>query len=92
MSALEKAIDHSKRIGIDECEIVRIKKNTTTVRITDSEIFEIKQNNDENYGIRIINDKKISSIQTSNEDSLLDSITNSSNTTSFNLADSSTSN
>lgn len=83
MSALEKAIDHSKRIGIDECEIVRIKKNTTTVRITDSEIFEIKQNNDENYGIRIINDKKISSIQTSNEDSLLDSITNSSNATSY---------
>ena len=34
---------HSKKIGIDECEIVTIRKNITTVRITDSEIAEIKQ-------------------------------------------------
>ena len=58
MSALEKAITHAKNISIDECEIVSIKKNITTVRITDSEIVEIKQNFDENYGIRLIHQKK----------------------------------
>ena len=59
MSALEKAIRHAKNITTDECEIISIKKNTTTVRITDSEIVEIKQNFDENYGIRLIHQKKI---------------------------------
>ena len=80
MPALEKALDHSKKIGINECEIVCIKKNITTVRITDSEIFEIKQNHDENYGIRIIHDKKICSIQTSDDEDLLRSINSSQNT------------
>jgi PmbA protein len=77
LSASERALDHSKKIGIDECEIIHIKKNTTTVRITDSEIFEIKQNNDENYGVRIIHDKKISAIQTSSEKNLLNAISDS---------------
>ena len=36
MSALEKAIIHSKNIGIDECEIVVGKKNITTVRTVHS--------------------------------------------------------
>ena len=66
MSALDKALSHSKKIGINECEIVFIKKKITTARITDSEVVEIKQNFDENYGIRIIHDKKIISIQTNN--------------------------
>ena len=74
MSALEKAIIHSKNIGIDECEVVVVKKNITTVRITDSEIVEIKQNFDKNYGVRIIHQKKIISIQTTNEENILDSI------------------
>jgi hypothetical protein len=42
LSALDKAIRHLKNIGIDECEIVVVKKNITTIRITDSEIVEIK--------------------------------------------------
>jgi PmbA protein len=42
--ALEKALDHSRKLRIDECEIVHVKRKITTVRITDSEIFEIKQN------------------------------------------------
>ena len=67
MSTSDDTINYSKKLGIDECEIVTIKKNTTTVRITDSEITEIKQNFDENYGIRIINDKKITSIQTTDK-------------------------
>ena len=74
MSALDKALDHSRKLKIDECEIVHVKRKTTTVRITDSEIFELKQNLDENYGIRIIHDKKISSIQTSNGNEIQKSI------------------
>jgi len=75
LSALEKAITDSIKIGIDECEIVSVKKNITTVRITDSEIIEIKQNFDENFGIRLIQNKKIASIQTTNEENISDSIT-----------------
>ena len=74
MSALEKALTHSNNIGIDECEVVVVKKNITTVRITDSEIIEIKQNFDENYGIRLIHQKKIASIQTTNKEKIADSI------------------
>ncbi len=70
MSALDKALNHSKNIGIDECEIVVLKKKIITVRITDSEIAEIKQNFDENYGIRLIHDKKIASIQTTNQEEI----------------------
>ena len=77
MSALEKALDHSKNLGIDECEVVELKKNVTTVRITDSEIAEIKQNFDINYGIRVIHDKKIASIETTNEDEIKNVISNS---------------
>lgn len=76
MYALEKALEHSRKLRIDECEIVHVKRKITTVRITDSEIFEIKQNLDENYGIRIIHDKKISSIQTSNDEEIQKSIEN----------------
>ena len=81
MSALEKAIIHSKNMGIDECEVVVVKKNITTVRITDSEIVEIKQNFDKNYGVRIIHQKKITSIQTTNKENILDSIENGLKTT-----------
>lgn len=70
MSALDKALNHSKNIGIDECEIVVVKKKIITVRITDSEIAEIKQNFDENYGIRLIHEKKIISIQTTNQEEI----------------------
>ena len=74
MYALDKAIDGSRKLRIDECEIVHVIRKITTVRITDSEIFELKQNLDENYGIRIIHDKKISSIQTSNDKEIQKSI------------------
>ncbi|MGH1567718.1 MAG: TldD/PmbA family protein [Nitrosopumilus sp.] len=70
MSALEKALGHSKKIGIDECDIIGVKKKITTVRITDSEIAEIKQNYDESYGIRLIHDKKIASTITTNGENI----------------------
>jgi len=74
--ALEKALNHSKKIGIDECEVIEVKKKITTVRITDSDIAEVKQNYDKSYGIRLIHDKKIASIQTTNEQELEQIINN----------------
>ncbi len=82
MSALDKALNHSKNIGINECEIVIVKKKIITVRITDSEIAEIKQNFDENYGIRLIHDKKIASIQTTNQQEIEKGIDNAFKTSS----------
>ena len=70
MSALEKAIRYSRKMRIDEFDIVKIKKKITTVRITDSEIAEIKQNLDESFGIRLIKDKKITSVQTTDEEKI----------------------
>lgn len=74
MSALEKALQHSKKIDVDECEIVWAKKDITTVRITDSEIAEIKQSYDKSFGVRLIHGKKIASIQITKEEDLEKSI------------------
>ena len=74
MSALDKAVTYSKKIGIDEFEIVVVKKNITTVRITDSDIVEIKQNFDESFGVRLIHQKKITSIQTTDIEKITDLI------------------
>jgi len=82
LSALDKALNHSKNLGINECEIVVVKKKIITVRITDSEIAEIKQNFDENYGIRLIHDKKIVSIQTTNQQEIEERIDNAFKTSS----------
>jgi PmbA protein len=82
LSALDKALEYSRKLKIDECEIVHVKRKITTVRITDSEIFELKENLDESYGIRIIHDKKIASIQTSNDNEIQKSIEGSLLTTS----------
>ena len=77
MSALEKALHYSKKIGIDECDAIAVKKKITTVRITDSEIVEIKQNFDESFGVRLIHNKKIASMQTTNEEEIEQTIDNS---------------
>ncbi|MFQ5496867.1 MAG: TldD/PmbA family protein [Nitrosopumilus sp.] len=82
MTALEKALYHSRKIGVDECEVVILKKKITTVRITDSKIAEIKQNLDESYGIRLIHQKKITSIQTTNQNEIENAINNALKTTS----------
>ena len=70
MSALEKALIHSKNIGIDECEIVHTNKKVTTIRITDSKVVEIKKNIDKSYGIRLIHKKRITSVQTTDENKI----------------------
>jgi len=80
--ALEKALNHSKNVGIDECEMVVVKKKIITIRITDSEITEIKQNFDENFGIRLIHKNKIVTIQTTNPHSIEKEIDNALQTSS----------
>ena len=65
MSACDRAIDYAKSKGIDECEAVSVKRKIITIRITDSQIAEAKQNQEESIGIRIFHTKKISSAQTS---------------------------
>lgn len=70
MSALEKALNNAKKLKVNECEITSVKKKIITVRITDSEIVEIKQNFDQSFGIRLIHDKKIASLQTTNEEEI----------------------
>jgi PmbA protein len=77
LSVIENVLRYSKKIEIDECEIVVVKKKITTVRITDSKIVEIKQNFDENFGIRLVKDKKIASIQTTGKNNIEKSIGNS---------------
>ena len=53
MSACDRAIDYAKSKGIDECEIVSVKRKIITIRITDSQIAEAKQNQEELMGVRI---------------------------------------
>ena len=64
MSACERAIDYVKSKNVDECEAVVVKRKITTIRITDSQIAEAKQNLEESLGIRIIHKNKISSAHT----------------------------
>lgn len=70
MSAFDRALSHSKKLRFDECEISTVAKKITTVRITDSEIAELKQSHERSFGMRVINGKRIASYQTSNEDEL----------------------
>ena len=65
MSTLDEILNRAVNLKIDECEVALVKRKVTTVRITDSEIVEIKQNQEENLGIRLIHEKKISTAQTS---------------------------
>lgn len=74
MPAFEKAFEHSRRLGIDECEISAVTKKITTVRITDSEIAELKQNLEKSFGVRAISQKKIASYQTNDEDGVCKAI------------------
>lgn len=50
---------------MDECEVISIQKKITTVRITDSEIAEIKKNQEESVAVRVIHEKKIMSASSS---------------------------
>lgn len=70
MSSCERILRKATGLHIDECEAVFVKKNIITVRITDSEIAEVKQNASRSLGIRIIHGKKIMSASTDNPEDL----------------------
>lgn len=75
MSYCDDILAKSRVLHLDECEITSIQKNITTVRITDSEIAEVKQNQDESIAVRIIDKKRIISGRTStNEENFLEKI------------------
>lgn len=63
MSICSDVISFAAKSGADECESVLCTKKTITIRITDYEIAEIKENYSKSIGVRIIKDKKISSAQ-----------------------------
>jgi PmbA protein len=83
LSAFDKASRYSDKFQIDECEIVFIKKKITTIRVTDSEVAEIKENFEENFGVRLIQGKKIASFQTNNENEIESNIERSLNTSKY---------
>ena len=59
MSSIDTALSYAKSIKIDECEAIFCQSKITTIRITDSEIAEVKQNFEKKLGVRIIHQKKI---------------------------------
>jgi PmbA protein len=61
LSYCDDILKRSKVLHLDECEAISIQKNITTVRITDSEIAEIKHNQEDSVAVRIIHEKKIMS-------------------------------
>ena len=61
MSYCDDILHKARILNLDECEVVSIQKKISTVRITDSEIAEMKQNEDHSIAIRIIDEKKIMS-------------------------------
>lgn len=66
MSNCEQFLRKAITLHVDECETIYIKKKITTIRITDSEIAEIKLNYDQGVGIRLITEKKILSAFSTN--------------------------
>ncbi|MCY4490403.1 MAG: TldD/PmbA family protein [Thaumarchaeota archaeon] len=64
MSSFEGSIEYFGNRGFDECEITKVTKDIVTIRITDSNVAEIKHNFEENFGVRIIHRKRIISYQT----------------------------
>lgn len=75
MSYCDDILKKSKTLHLNECEVVSIQKKITTVRITDSEIAEIKQNQEDSVAVRVIHEKKIMSGRLSGkEDNFLEKI------------------
>lgn len=62
MTVCEDIVSYAKNL-VDECEAILCTKKILTVRITDSEIAEIKENFAKSVGVRLIHDKKISSLE-----------------------------
>ncbi len=70
MSACEAVLSKAKSLHLDECEAFFAQRKIITVRITDSEIAEIKQNQERELAVRIIHQKRIGSAKTTNLDDI----------------------
>ncbi len=57
----ERLLGAAIRLGADECEVVRVARRVTTIRITDSAVSEAKQVSDDQYGIRLVARGRIAS-------------------------------
>ena len=68
MSVCETVLSKARSLHLDECEAFFSERKVTTVRITDSEIAEIKQNEERSLAVRIIHKKRIGSAKTNNFD------------------------
>lgn len=64
MSVCSDVVSYARKASVDECESVLCSKKIITVRITDSEIAEIKENHEKSLGVRLIHKKRISCAQT----------------------------
>jgi len=74
LSVIDSALSYAKKLKIDEYEVIFSKRKITTIRITDSEIAEIKENDERRIAIRIIHQKKITSAETTAIDKIPDVI------------------
>jgi len=63
LSVCSDVLSYAQRAGIDECESVFCSKKTITIRITDSEIAEVKENFEKSVGVRIVHEKRISCLE-----------------------------
>ncbi|HET6457595.1 MAG TPA: DNA gyrase modulator, partial [Nitrosopumilaceae archaeon] len=66
MSVCEKVLSKAKSLHLDECEVFFVEKKITTVRITDSEIAELKQDQERGVAVRVIHGKRIGAAKTTN--------------------------
>ena len=68
MSTCDAVLSKAKALHIDEYEAFFAERKIITVRITDSEIAEVKQNQERSIAVRIIHQKRIGSATTFNLD------------------------
>ncbi|MGI0042047.1 MAG: PmbA/TldA family metallopeptidase, partial [Nitrosopumilaceae archaeon] len=68
MSLCDAVLSKAKALRIDEYEAFFAERKIITVRMTDSEIAEVKQNQERSLAVRIIHQKRIGSATTSNLD------------------------
>jgi PmbA protein len=64
LSVCNDVVSYARKASVDECESILCSKKIITVRITDSEIAEIKENHEKSLGVRLIHRKRISCAQT----------------------------
>ena len=76
MSHCEEILRAAKKSGVSEAEGIFCKKRIITVRLTDSQIAEIKENYEQSIAARLIDGKKIFAVKTTNPDAITRDIEN----------------